>query len=254
MAHDKNYNLNACPTCGQAQYELAPGIWEWTPSIYFLDGSSHPCQCEWQSRLLHHYLLAEIPSSYWTLSEDDFFGDSDALEAMQDYLDRWKDWKTHGIGLAFHSSTQGTGKTMLATIIARHLIHQGERVYFISFRDAVRLYDMPFEQREEKVRRLRNTPVLILDEVGLAISDAQHDFYSVELEDLIRFRTSGNAVTLITTNLTPAALDTEYPRIFSLLASKQRHITVGGHDVRRAGEVDLFRMELIANGEAQPIV
>lgn len=254
LAADKNINLRICPTCRQPKIEVAPGIWEWEASTYRLYGEEHECECKWQDTLRRHYLLAGIPSDYWTLSDEDFFGDKSALQEMQQYLQAWTDWKWHGIGLEFYSPIQGTGKTMLATLIAKDLIQRGERVHFTSFRDAIRLYDMPYEAREERTRLLRHTPVLILDEVGLSISAQQGAFFATELEDLVRFRTSGNGVTLITTNLAPDQLDHEYPRTFSLLAAKQRRIKVNGADARRSGDVDLVRMELIANKEARPIV
>jgi DNA replication protein DnaC len=159
-----------------------------------------------------------------------------------------------GHGLRFYSKRQGTGKTMLSCIAAKALVQSGERVFFSSFRDAVRLYDLPYEIREEKIERLRNSPVLVLDEVGLSISDAQRAYYATELEDLIRFRTSGSAVTILTTNLTPDELNEEYPRCFSLLEAKQTSIHVKGTDSRLSGEKMLVDLELTKNGEARPIV
>lgn len=253
MAHEKNLDLNTCPTCRQPRIEVAPGVWTWAESTYKLHGKEYKCDCAWQDDLRRHYLLADIPTDYWALSTDDFFGDSEALKATQEYLAKWDDWKSHGIGLEFYSVTQGTGKTMLASLIMKDLIQRGERAWFIHFRDAIRTYDMPFERREETVRRLRNTPVLVLDEVTPAFTSAQGDFFAAELEDLIRFRTGGNGVTIITTNMTPKALDQAYPRTFSLLASKSRKIQVFGTDARRDGDVDLMRMELILNHEARPI-
>lgn len=250
-----NINLSLCPTCRSHKIEVAPGVWTWPENAtYKLYDEVHYCDCAWQENLQRHYLLAGIPRNYWTLSRDDFFGDPNALAEVEGYLASWDNAKWHGLGLKLYSPTLGTGKTMLATIVARTLIKRGERVYFVPFRDTLRIYDMPFEQRDPLVRRLRNTPVLVLDEVTAGISEAQQAFFAIELEDLIRFRTSGNSVTIITTNLTPEQLEDHYPRTFSLLAPKVKHVGVKGMDARKSGDVDLMNQELILNGEVRPIV
>ena len=68
------------------------------------------------------------------------------------------------------------------------------------------------------------------------------------------FRTSGNTVTIVTTNLTPDELEQEYARCFSLLSSKQIMINVNGSDVRKNGDKQLLDLELIANKEVRPII
>jgi DNA replication protein DnaC len=253
QARERNIDLDTCPTCRQHREEIGPGVWVWEESTYRLYGETLPCGCESQDALRRHYLLAGIPKSYWTLGVDDFWGDPVALEATQDYLSNWVDHKWIGMGMEFYSPRMGVGKTMLATIIAKSLIIGGEKVYFTSFRDAVRLYDLPYEAREAKVARLRNTPVLILDEVGLSMSDAQRAYYATELEDLIRFRTSGSSVTIMTTNLTPDQLNDEYPRCFSLLEAKQCRVCVNGSDARVDGAKKMVDIELIRNHEARPL-
>jgi DNA replication protein DnaC len=253
LAREKNINLHECPTCRNSRIEVAPGVWIWENSTYKLNGEGHPCNCEEQDLLRRHYLLANIPKDYWTLEVDDYWGDQEALVKMVAYLDKWGDYQWLGFGLEFYSPSQGTGKTMLATILAKRLIRKQESVYFIGFREATRLYDLPVEQREEKINHLRATPILVLDDVGDSISEAQGAYFAVELEDLIRARTSGNAVTIMTTNLTPEELAEKYQRSFSLLQAKQDRVFVSGIDSRQNGAKRMVDFELIANGEVRPI-
>lgn len=253
LASELHINLNACPTCRAKPVEVAPGVMDWADSTYRLYQQDRPCSCEYQNNLQRHYLLSQIPRTYWTLGENEFFGDPEALRATQSYLDNWDGFKHVGGGMEFYSASQGTGKTMLACLIGKELIKRGESVHFVYFRDIMSLYDKPFEIRDAEVRRLRRTSVLILDEVCLTISDAQHKYFAGEFEDLIRFRTSGNGVTIMTTNLTPEELEIEYPRTYSLLAAKQQRIKVAGVDARIAGDVDFMNMELALNGEARPL-
>lgn len=249
-----NLDLNRCPTCRQKRIEVAPGVWTWPESTYKLNGKKYNCDCEWQDNLRRHYLLAGIPTTYWSLSDRDYFGDPVALVEVNDYLAQWDNYKSHGTGLEFYSPTQGTGKTMLATLVAKTLIQEREKVSFVFFRDAIRAYSLPEEKRDRFVNRIRTIPVLVLDEVGIAFTNAQHEFFAAELEDIIRFRTSGNSVTIITTNMTPEQLDHEYPRTFSLLEEKSHRIEVKGHDRRRSGEVAARNLEMELNGEVRPIV
>lgn len=255
LARQMSISLNRCPTCGSRREEVEAnsGVYVWPESTYKLDGHEYPCPCEDQVNLQRHYLLANLPKDYWTLSVEDFYGDPDALAKAQEYLEHWDNMQQHGIGIQFYSPTLGTGKTMLATLIGKDLVKRGESVYFVPFRDTIKVYQMPYEERKEMVTRLRQTPVLILDEVGLSISDAQRALFGTELEDLIRFRTSGNSVTIVTTNLTPEELDREYPRTFSLLAATTQQVYVSGEDFRRAGEAEFFNLALALNGEAKPI-
>lgn len=255
LARQSGIDLRECPTCGSKREEVEPGsgVYVWPESTYKLDGNELPCNCEEQVDLQRHYLLANIPDRYWTLTFDEFYGDDHAKNEAWKYLQNWDNMRRHGIGLQFYSPTQGTGKTTLATLIAKDLVKRGVSVYFIPFRSTVRLYEMPYEERKQWVTRLRETPVLVLDEVGAAISDAQRSFFAMELEELIRSRTSGKSVTIVTTNLTPEELDDQYPRTFSLLSECVKQIPVGGVDVRRKGHVQLDSIELAINGEAQPI-
>jgi len=253
-ARAKNINLLLCPTCRRPYRELAPGVKDWSYGTYRLDGQEHPCNCKIQARIRCHYLLAGIPKNFWHLGPEDFWGDRQALSTVLAYLDNWKTEKQMGLGACLFSPVLGVGKTMLATIIAKQLIRQGERVCFTSFRDAVSLYDLPASAKEDKIKRLRETTVLVLDEISVShISVAQKNFYATEFEDLIRFRTSGDCVTIIATNLTPEQLEDEYPRCFSLLAAKQHYIEVKGEDARADGTKKLRDLTMAAGKEVRPL-
>jgi DNA replication protein DnaC len=265
LARERNIDLNRCPTCRNPRTEVAPGIYVWgkeverdgiktlVPSTYRYIGEEHECHCEWQDALRRHYLLANIPMGYWTLGVEEFWGDEKALAAAQQYLDCWEDHKWIGFGIEFYSPRMGVGKTMLATIIAKQLVQRRERVYFTSFRDAVSALSHEAYDAEEQIARLRNTPVLVLDEVGKGWTQAMQSLYAHQFEDLIRHRTSGTAVTIMTTNMTPDELNDEYKRVHSLLSAKQITVHVNGEDARTNGAKKLMDLELAQNHEARPI-
>lgn len=246
-------HLNECPTCGAKAKEVAPGVIEWPEGrTYRLGGKDHPCNCEEQESLFWHYMLARIPQEYTNLDVDDYFGDEKAMEAVLSYLENWDNLRKHGMGMGFYSTNQGTGKTFLAMMIARHLVKRGESVYCVYFSKVVNFLDKPPAERLEEENRLRDCTVLVLDEIGRPVSGPQRDFWASKFEELIRHRSNYNKVTILTTNLTPAELEEIYPRIYSLLAAKERSIKVKGDDARKAG-VYSVNEELAFNGESRPL-
>lgn len=186
------------------------------------------------------------------LNEGDFWGDKKAWDEMVAYLSKWDDYKAHGMGLGFYSHSQGTGKTFLATYVARDLVKRGESVYYLNFRNIASLHTIPYQERIHEEERIRNSTLLVLDEVVEAVSGAQRNLFAEKFEELIRHRTNYNRITVINTNLNPDELDEEYPRTYSLLAAKERHIKLSGKDSRRDGIWDLTTY-LIENGERKAI-
>jgi DNA replication protein DnaC len=252
---DKRISLRHCPTCGSKPEEPVPGVvlgWP-TDSTYKYDGHQLPCDCKGQDEWRRRYLLAHIPKGYWTYGENEYYGDPGAWQAAEDYLASWPNYRELGLGIEFYSETQGTGKTFLVSWIARQLIQRGEAVYYTRFREIMGLYDRPYEVRKDEEDRLRTIPVLVLDEVGAAISGSQGDYFAMEFEDLIRARVDDNRVTLMTTNLTPDKLDANYARTYSLLAAKQIRYEINFEDARRAGNVRFLDMELAKAGEVRPL-
>lgn len=246
-------NNHRCPTCGAKPIEVAPGVHEWANSTYPGRNGIEVCDCEAQIELFRHYLLAHIPEEYMRLDQEDYYGDPQAWDDTTEYLERWDNNKVYGLGLGYYSKTQGTGKTFLATRVARDLVKRGEFVYYINFRDIMSLYEMPYEERARAESRLKDSVLLVLDEVVQPITSAQHGFFASKFEELVRYRTNYGRVTILTTNLEPNELDGHYERTYSLLAAKQNHIGIVGLDARREGIWDQ-NTELAENGQRRPII
>lgn len=242
-----------CPTCGSKPEEIAPGIYDWGMGSYKMEGESIECDCRQQIDLYLHYLLANIPEEYMRLTEEDYFGDWEAWKDTTEFIEKWECYKTRGLGIGLHSKVQGTGKTFLATRVARALVQRGESVYYTDFRDIVGLWSLPYDIRSEKEKRLNDSTLLVLDEIAKPVSGAQQDHFGSHLESLIRHRTNYGMATIMTTNLEPDELDEFYPRTFSLLEAKQKHITIKKTtDARREGIWDI-NTYLAENGERRPI-
>ena len=85
------------------------------------------------------------------------------------------------------------------------------------------------------------------------MSEAPRALFAEKVEELIRYRSNYNKVTILTTNLTPKELDEIYPRTYSLLAAKEQSIKVAGNDVRKEG-IWSVNKQLAENGESRPSV
>lgn len=245
--------IDTCPTClttaRERAYEIGNEHSEPVIGTYRYRGVGYVCDCEDQIILRRHYLLAGIGEQYMRLDWADFRGSEDAKDAVDVFLNRWDSFKVNGMGVEFSSPNLGVGKTFAATHLGKELIKRGERVWFTPFTSAVRTL---ISGDDDAVRALRDSTVLILDEVGGALSEAQADLFSVQFEDLIRNRTNFNRVTIMTTNLTPNELHQKYPRTYSLLEAKQMRIEMNGEDARQSFIAN-ENIELAANGEVRPI-
>lgn len=251
LLHKTGRRDSECPTCGAHKHEQAPGIWDWPESTFRYYGEDYLCDCQTQIDLYRHYLLAHIPEEYMRLQESDYYGDEGAWEETSKYIEKWDDFRHHGLGIGYYSHRQGTGKTFLATRVGRELVKRGESVFYIGYRDLVSLFEDPYEIRAPLEDRIKHNTLLILDEVVPSISTAQHNLFAEKLEEVVRYRSNYNRVTLLTTNMKPGELDEEYPRTYSLLAAREKHIQVAGNDARR--EIWDVNTELAENGERRPI-
>src|ERR1019366_4420735 len=82
------YSSNICPTC-EARAVTVGGTLEWPESFFTLWGKRYFCDCHIQQTLMRHYILAHLPEEYWVLNEKDYYGDPEAWNAMETYLESW---------------------------------------------------------------------------------------------------------------------------------------------------------------------
>lgn len=155
-----------------------------------------------------------------------------------------------GIGIELTSKRLGTGKTFCATYVGKELVKLGERVYFTPFKSVLSAYEKEHLNGIESY--MRDSTVLILDELIPPWTEAQKHFFAERFEDLIRHRTNFNLPTIMTTNLTEEELEHTYPRPYSLLQAKQTRMVIEGEDFR-LGNIGLENIELAMNGEVRPI-
>lgn len=247
-------SLDICPTCGgRDQMIHGAGVKFWDSPGYLYQGEQHECNCAAQIALYTRYVLANIGEQYMRLDWDDFAGAEVADRTVREYIEHWQSFMAHGFGLTFASKKQGVGKTWAATHIGKELIKRRQRVYFVDFVAMVDAFCGDIDQKREIERRMRETTLLILDDVRAGISERQNDLYALKFEVVIRHRTNFNLPTIFTTNLTEGQFEEEFPRIYSLLASKQSWVEMNGLDYRRQSDTAVATMEMIMRGEVRPI-
>ncbi|MDY3366488.1 ATP-binding protein [Zhenhengia yiwuensis] len=132
------------------------------------------------------------------------FDAEQALKQARNYVDAFEVFKKSGIGLYIYSNKQGSGKTLLACIIANLIMNQyGDSIKFVK---AVNF----FEQLKREMKNSNNediyhrkdtfsdavkASVLILDDIG---SEIRTDYVSTKVYELIDMRIKENKVTIFT--------------------------------------------------------
>jgi DNA replication protein DnaC len=231
----------ACPTCSGKSY-------------YRLDGIMIDCDCAMQMMLRKHYLASNIPKEYHDIGLAHFIGEDrdDVTNAITDYLDQYEQNRHYGLGLTI-AGAYGNGKTFTMNIILKERVKAGDEVFFITFEDLINTWGSAWSNDESQwlMDKLKRSNIVGIDDLR---TDGRNSggFLANGLDALIRHRTSNQLPTLITTNMTPAEIEKEYPRIHSLLGLKNDWLVLVGKDVRMR-EIRNETRRLRDTGERRPV-
>lgn len=216
----------------------------------------YECECvdQW---MLHRWLLnAGIGTGYQRLSWDDAVAvPAHIQERAMAYV---VDHEVHvdaGLGLVLWSPDRGTGKTLMATLVAKELMARGEDLYFCQFNDMIDHFTAGWRDEEERRwfnRRVRNAGVLVVDDLGREHKGRSEVTESM-LDQVVRHRVAMARPTIITTNYTEKQVREGYgPNVMSLLTECSQWVEVPGTDYRqRHGERILAEKQL---GLTRPLV
>ena len=191
-----------------------------------------PCDCI-EQRLLHLVMLeAGIKMNYQLLGRDDIDDQvpPPVMQAFTDYCDKIDHHVNLGQGITFYGKDRGTGKSMLATLIAKHAIFQGYRTHFVTFRELVDSYQQSWKSDESRFLLYRSTRVLVIDELK---TEGGADFLKDMLESVVRHRVAANLPTIITTNLDPEQLKHFGDGVMSLWDECNTFVEVAGAHFRK---------------------
>ncbi len=123
-------------------------------------------------------------------------------------VNNFEKWQNSGKGLYLWSKMSGSGKTFLASCIARSLILKyGLQVKFTTAPDYISAVGDSYKREkgeQDKSEIFRSCQLLILDDLGTQIS---RDWQGQELFRLINKRMSEGLVTFYTSNIAPENLN-----------------------------------------------
>jgi len=204
----------------------------------------HMCEYEMRKRgtakINSVFKDAKIPERYQDCSWQDYHitpANQAAIDAAYDVID-------NQAGVIFHGN-RGTGKTMLASIIANELIKKGQAVLFTSMPDLFDSIRSRFSSGDAKdiVDTVKSAPYLILDDMG---TEKMTDWVSEQLFIIINHRYNHQLPLIITTNYDPKTFSRTLciarkesldkmpaERIMSRLREMCRFVHMGGGDWRK---------------------
>lgn len=209
--------------------------------------------CKWeklkrkQQRIANLFQCARVPKAYASDRWSDYIPTAENQKAVAAAKWAATAGKGHDISL-FIYGPRGTGKTKLAAIIANEKAHSGQEVLFSSVPDLLEDIRQSYKTntRAETMQAARDTPCLILDDLG-----AEHitEWVGVQLFTLVNYRYNESLQTIITTNYDTAELaerltvytkggeadDTQAQRILSRIYGMCKRIYLGGKDWRQVG-------------------
>lgn len=226
-----------CPTCKKKGW-------------YIWKGERVECDCALQTQLFKHYSSAGIFVRYQGLTWEDY--QQHPPEELATYLRRHEDYVSRGIGLLF-TGLKGTGKSLLATLVLKELIHLGYSCFSTTYADTVEAFTATWNNDEEKrwfARKFMRSDILLLDDIGKEWSTrlSQSTF-----DMILRSRVQDARPTIITTNLTIPELESGYgAAVLSLLSECSIVLQFSGEDWRP--QAYRRSTDEMTRGEVRPLV
>jgi DNA replication protein DnaC len=159
-----------------------------------------------------------------------------------------------GIGIILMGDF-GTGKTLTATLILKHLLHGGYSVYSTTFANMIEMFTAGWYDAAEKEfyhERVRKSEILLIDDIGKEYK-TKSGLGSATFDSILRSRVQDGRPTFITTNMSLEEMKEGYgSAILSLLQETSLVQEVAGRDYReRAGN---SKLQEILNGLQRPII
>lgn len=190
-------------------------------------GKAFPCTCQ------HAAIQARRAANLRALGNLDLVGDktfdnfltdlplysTDQNASLHWSLTQAREYAAHPKGWLLFSGNYGSGKTHLAVAIANYRLEQGDEVLFMTVPDLLDHLRATFAPSTEIAyddlfERLRNVPLLILDDLG---AESATPWAQEKLFQLINHRYLHRLCTVVTTNVDLERID---PRVRSRLLDR----------------------------------
>jgi len=196
-------------------------------------------------RIAKLFSSARIPRAY----EGDTFADYDVTEGNRGAVAAARLMTAGEIGGLFIHGVRGTGKTMLAAIIANERARAGSPVLFASVPDLMADIRASFASggTSERVQAVKETPFLVLDDLG---AEKMTEWVGEQLFRIVNHRYNEKLPMVVTSNYSPtqviahmATVDTngnviddlQGQRIMSRIYGMCERVEIRGADWRMRG-------------------
>lgn len=242
------------------------GTFRWRALDDYNRIEEYQCDCV-EQRVLHLWFLnAGIEKSYQRLSWHDVEAEEGAVSLVRYYMEVADLYIEAGCSLILYGE-KGSGKTLLSTLLLKHLVAHGMDGFFVPFWKMIALFTEGWRDPEKALwfrRRIENVPILVLDDVGKenmvqrkedgVLKDFSTSVVGKTFDAVLRHRTASSRPTILTTNFDLDQLKSGYgTNIFSLLEERSTTYRFQGDDFRATKHRERFHFEL-ENGLRRPIV
>ena len=240
-----------CRTCGGAK------TFKWNGGG---DGEAvdYDCPCDDQWIMQRYLTYFGVPFNLQRLGWADVRQLSpDVADQIVTYIQSLEQMFRSGVGL-FLYGPNGTGKTLLGSLVLRAYMTLGYSCQFYTFLEIKDLYAEHMRDPSKEdffIARAKNVEVLMMDDPGKEgnFSEKAREFSMSILDQIFRYRVSMGMPTIITTNDTPEAFAMRYgPNIASLLTEGAITIHMQGEDFRM--QMRERRVQESMAGISRPVV
>jgi DNA replication protein DnaC len=162
---------------------------------------------------------ARIPKNHWGCALSKIPTNASHLNSIVEYTENIRSRIPNGLGMYF-SNQPGRGKSGAAAVVAKCALSHRYSVLWLEsglvmdYKNSSYGKDGPimFDEYQTMYERAETCDLLVLDEFYIGTS--KNDYY---IEKLIRTRIDATKATIITSNMSPAALKQKYPMLHSVL-------------------------------------
>lgn len=188
---------------------------------------------------------AGIPRDYVNFSINDFIGDVSKKVAVR-YMNNIHDMYEDKQDLLLNGDN-GTGKTMLASILLKHAYFHRYRIAMLTMST---LLELTFNQRnpeyQERLKEIRDAQFLVIDELGKETFTATGSNKNL-FENFLRTAHVSGQVLIVCTNMDVASIGEQYGKsVASIIDGTFGKLTFSDSDKRKSVQRGKKSMRLLA--------